>query len=171
MVSRAPTSALILGRAAAITILGLVCGVLAVVVVVLFTGRLPPGDDLPLVLLSLAVGGVTVLCISVLMSPLNLIADAKAGFFNGIIPLLFFFSGLIFPASRLPGALEWVPKLLPTSWAMEAVVGAGQGAPRGDVLQDLGVAIALTAIFFLFAKVGFDIVERRVRVSGILGRS
>jgi ABC-type multidrug transport system permease subunit len=171
LVSRAPTSALILGRAAAITLLGLLCGVLAIVVVVLFTGRMPPGQDLPLLLVSLAVGGLAVLAISVMMSPLNLIVDARAGFFNGIIPLLFFFSGLIFPASRLPAALEWVPKVMPTSWAMEAIVGAGQGSPRADILMDLGAALALTALFFLLAKAGIDVVEHRVRVSGTLGRS
>jgi ABC-2 type transport system permease protein len=171
MVSRAPTSALILGRASAIALLGLVAGVLGTGVVALFNGALPPAEHLGLLLLGLGLGALALLALSMLMAPINLIVDARAGFFNGIIPALFFFSGFIFPPSRLPDGLEYVTKLLPSSWAMRAVVGASQGASTSDVLQDSAIALGITAVIFVLAKVLIDVVEHRIRVTGELGRS
>ncbi|MPZ50495.1 MAG: hypothetical protein GEU75_14555 [Dehalococcoidia bacterium] len=171
IVSRAPTFAIVFGRAAAIAILGVAAGVLGIAVVVLFTGRMPPADSVPLLAVSLALGIVALLAMSVVMSPVALLVDARAGFFNGLIPLLFFFSAFIFPASRLPDAIEFIPKLLPTSWAMEAVVGSAQGASTSSVIEDWAGAIGLSVLLFVIAKLGIDVIERRIRVNGTLGRS
>jgi ABC-type multidrug transport system permease subunit len=171
MVSRAPTSALVLGRASAIAVLGLAAGAIGVGVVALFNGEPPPAEHAGLLLLGLGLGALALLSLSMLMAPINLIVDARAGFFNGIIPALFFFSGYIFPPARLPDSLEVFARILPSSWAMEAVVGASQGASTSAILEDCAIAVALTAVVFVAAKALIDVVEHRIRVTGELGRS
>jgi ABC-type multidrug transport system permease subunit len=170
LVARAPTSALILGRAAAFTMLGLAVGLFGVVVVAVFTGEAPPASDLPLLIASLAICGFALFALGVLMSPITALLGGRSGFFAGIMPALFFVSGIAFPVARLPDALEAVAHALPTVWAMEAVVAAAQGDTSSAVVVDLGASLLLSCLTLLIAVAGVMFVEKRVRVTGELGR-
>jgi ABC-type polysaccharide/polyol phosphate export permease len=171
LISRAPTSAVILGRALALTCLGLGAGLLGLITVAVFMNDLPPADDGALLAFSLIVGAASLLSLSFLLSPITLLGDFEGGFYAGLLPLLFLFSGVIFPASRLPGALEFIPRLFPTSWAMEAIAGSAQGSSQTEIMQDWLGAMAICTVFFAGALLGISHVEHRIRVTGDLGRS
>ena len=70
----------------------------------------------------------------------------------------------------LPSSLEAVARLLPTAWAMEAVVDSiDGGGSDATILLHLGIALALSAALIAVACWLFVEAERRVRLSGNLG--
>lgn len=73
-----------------------------------------------------------------------------------------FLAGLLVPVERLPVALEVVARLLPLTYAFEAldrIMHGGQGLSDGRVLLDLAVVFSMATLFLLLGAVTLRRVE------------
>jgi len=95
---------------------------------------------------------------------------ARGGFFNALMPFGSVVSGFLYPIDVLPGSLEAVARLMPTAWAMQAVVDSiNSSASELNIVLHLLASLGLSALLFLVAWLLFVKAEQRVRVSGSLG--
>lgn len=91
----------------------------------------------------------------------------RPGSFAAITPFGAVLSGFVYPIDVLPGALEFVARLMPTSWAMETVRWAISGGhPASDFAGHWGIAAALTALYLVISVWLFRVAENRIRRSG-----
>jgi ABC-type multidrug transport system permease subunit len=102
-------------------------------------------------------------------APFSFIAGVRGGFFNALMPFGSVVSGFLYPIDVLPASLEAVARLLPTAWAMQAVIESIDGGSDATILLHLGIALALSAALIAAACLLFVEAERRVRLSGNLG--
>jgi ABC-type multidrug transport system permease subunit len=170
MTTRTPVAVIMLGKALAIIAFASLAGLVTFFVVLAISGRVPPVDDAALFLVSGIVALLAVIVSSFFFAPFSFLAGVRGGFFNAIMPFGAVVSGFLYPINVLPASLEAVARLMPTAWAMQAVVHSLDGAAsRGTVLLDLAVALALCVALLSLTFALFLKVERRVRLSGSLG--
>ena len=115
----------------------------------------------------LAVFGL--LCAGFVFSPLIVLLGGRPGLLLGVLPFGLVLSGFLYPVATLPRGAEAIARLLPMSWAMDAVVGsAAAGTPLRSIAEDWGMTILVSLIYFGLTYAMFVLVERRVRVTAIL---
>jgi ABC-2 type transport system permease protein len=71
-------------------------------------------------------------------------------FLPAVVAPQFFLAGLLVPVERLPRALELIARVLPLTYAFEAlrkIMQQGQGLGDGRVLLDLAVVLGAAALF------------------------
>ena len=111
----------------------------------------------------------SVVVVQFLFSPLTLLVGGSAGFFNAIMPAGVVLSGYLYPVTTLPFGLEVVARMLPTSWAMEALVWSLAGDHgTGAILLRLLVAVGLSLAFILLERYLFRFAEARAQLQGSL---
>ncbi len=167
--TRTPLVAILFGKALAIMASQALTAGVTLAILLAFAGHFVSIDNVPLLFGSclLAIGGVV--ATSFIFTPFTFLVGGRGGFFNAIMPLGTVLSGFLYPTGLLPAVLEVPARLLPTAWAMEAVLHSTQGT--GSQLQVFGewlAAAVLIAGFFGAAALLFQKAEARVRVTGNL---
>jgi len=170
MTSRTPVLVVLFGDALAQILFGIPAAAISFGTMLLVTRTLPGVDNVGLLIPSLffVILGITVN--SLLFAPLMVLVGGRAGFFNPIIPFGTILSGFVFPVDRLPVALEVIARLLPTSWAMNGIRLSVQG-PKSFwlVASSWLMCILMSVVVFGITYLLFKVVEKRIRVTGVLG--
>jgi len=168
LLSRAPLSVFLFGKALAHAAAALRPALVALVVAFAIT-RQPPVVAEPLALvMSVCVAAIGVVATAFAFTPLSVLAARQLDPIVALRPFVIVFSGFLYPVSSLPASLETFARVFPTAWAMDAVLLALEGGPAEAIAARLGAALGLTAVYFALIYVLFQVVERRVRVSGAL---
>lgn len=115
---------------------------------------------------SMLVAGLSVIALAYVFAPFTFLLGGQAGFFNAIFPIGILLSGFVQPIALLPPALEVPARLLPTSWATEALMMGLRGEPVAAVAIGWGVSLALTLATFLASAWMFVRCEAIVRERG-----
>jgi ABC-type multidrug transport system permease subunit len=168
--TRTPLFLVMLGKAMAIMAVLAVTGITVFFVILAFSGGFPPVEHVELLVVSAAIAVVTLIATAFVFAPFSFIAGARGGFFNAFMPMGGVLTGFLYPIGLLPRALEIIAHGLPSAWAMQAVIGSIEGGQTSMVLRDWGLALVLSAVFIAAAWALFRVAERRVRVTGNLGR-
>jgi len=169
LISRTPMILALFGKALAHIAYGLPVGVVALITMFIVTRQLPQVASFPLLIVSLFLVIVGLAIISLLLAPSVVLAGGRGGFFNVIMALGVLVSGFMFPIDQLPTWLEVIARLLPTSWAMygvwQSIIGPESLWP---VLGAWGACLLTSAALLAVTYWTFKVVERRIRVTGIL---
>lgn len=170
MISRTPMILVMLGKTLAQLIYGIPTGIIAFLTMILITREFPAVDNLAFLVFSLlfVILGITI--VSLLFSPLMVIVGGRAGFFNSIMPLGVLVSGFMFPIDQLPLGLEIMARLLPTSWAMYGVWHSITGIESTwSIIGAWAACVLSSAVWLSITYLMFKAVEKRIRITGILG--
>lgn len=165
--ARTPLALVVFTRALAISVLGILSGLLPILVMVWISGRFIRISDPLLMSFGIGVGAFSVLSVSIIFAPLFLLVRGREGFFNVIRPVGVVLGGFFYPVAFLTPGIELVARILPAAWAMDAVIIALE--PEGNSLQgarDLAVALAISLAYLSLAYLLLVKVEYRVRVEG-----
>jgi len=170
MTTRTPLALIMLGKALAIIAFASISGVVAFIMVLAMSNQTPDLDNVVLFLISGCTAMVAVIVTCFVFAPFSFVAGVRGGFFNALMPFGSVVSGFLYPIHVLPGSLEAVARLMPTAWAMQAVVDSINGsASELNIVLHLLASLGLSALLFLVAWLLFVKAEQRVRVSGSLG--
>lgn len=165
--TRTPLALVVFARALGISVLGILSGLLPVVVIVWISGQFIQVSEPLLLVFSVGVGALSVLSVSIIFAPLFLLVRGREGFFNVIRPLGVVLGGFFYPVAFLGPGIEFLARLLPAAWAMDAVILALES--EGNTLRgfrDLGVALIISLAYLALAYLLLVKVEHRVRVEG-----
>ena len=172
LTSRTPLMAIMLGKTLAMLMPGLLSGLGALAAAFVIAGDLIRVDDPVIFTVSVAVGFVSLLAITFVFVPLFVVVGGRAGFFGVVTAFGMVFSGFVHPVSALPGVLQPFTYPLPTSWSMEAIGMSLRGdEDTASIVVRLALSLVISAAFLVFTFWLFRIVEKRVRITGILGTS
>jgi len=170
MTTRTPLAVIMLGKTLAFIALAAVAGFVTFFIVLAISRQAPPIENAALFLVSGIAALVAVIVSSFFFAPFSFLAGVRGGFFNAIMPFGVVVSGFLYPIDLLPGSLEAVARLLPTAWAMQAVVDSLDGGVSSTtVALDLTAALTLSALLMALSYRLFLKVEERARISGSLG--
>jgi len=165
--ARTPLAVVVLARAMALTVLGTLSALLPLLTILWISGKFIRVSDPLLLAFGVAIGAFSVLSVAIVFAPLFLLVRGREGFFNVIRPLGVVLGGFFYPVAFLAPGIEFIARLLPAAWAMDAVVQALES--QGSVSQgflDLAVALAISIVYLTLAYLLLVRVERRVRVDG-----
>ncbi len=165
--ARTPLALVVLARALAISVLGVLSGFIPILVIMWITGQVIQVSEPLLLAFSMGVGVVSVLSVSIIFAPLFLLVRGREGFFNVIRPMGVVLGGFFYPVAFLAPGIELLARILPAAWAMDAVILALES--EGSVLRgylNLAIALATSFAYLSFAYFLLIKVERRVRVDG-----
>jgi ABC-type multidrug transport system permease subunit len=167
-ISRTPLILVSLGKAAAQIIWGLPTGLVSLVVVYFMTKMVPQVADVGSLLISLILVIIGIVVASLFFSPLMVLVGGPTGFFGVIILLGSLLGGFVFPVDRLPLALAVLARLVPTSWAMDAVSLSIRGTDNSSAIPGLwGMSILAAVVLFGITYLMFKAIEKKLRVEGI----
>ena len=165
--ARTPLALVVFARALAISVLGILSGLVPVLMILWISGRFIQVSEPLLLTFGIGVGAFSVLSVSIIFAPLFLLVRGREGFFNVIRPVGVVLGGFFYPVAFLAPGIEFLARILPAAWAMDAVIIAL--APGGDVWEgarDLAIALAVSLAYLLLAYFLLIKVEHRVRVEG-----
>ena len=169
MVTRTPLMLIMVGQALAIAAVNSMGGVMAFALAHTVSQRLVTIANVPLFIVSLLFALIALLTAGFILTPFAVLMKGRSGVFSGLVWFGAVFGGLVFPVSAFPYGLEIIARLLPTSWAMEAVARSMTG--DGSTLEVAGnwaVALGLMALYLVVTYLMFRKVEERVRMTGTL---
>jgi ABC-type polysaccharide/polyol phosphate export permease len=171
LVSRTPLMLAMWGKSLAQLVYGIPTWITSLVTMLLFIRQMPSVADYPSLVVSVILIMVGLSVFSLFMSPLMVLVGGRAGFFNIFMGLGVMISGFMFPIDRLPYGLMVIARLLPTSWAMSGVWQSITGYDSyWSVLFAWGACLLTSVLILFFTYLMFRAVEKRIRVTGILGR-
>lgn len=165
--TRTPLALVVFARALGISVLGILSGLFPILAILWISGKFIQVSDPLLLVFGIAVGAFSVLSVSIIFAPLFLLVRGREGFFNVIRPVGVVLGGFFYPVAFLAPGIEFLARILPAAWAMDAVILALEpdgNVPRG--LQDLAIALVISIGYMLLAYLLLIKVERRVRVDG-----
>lgn len=170
LTSRTPLMVIMAGKGLAVVIPALLSGLTAFIVAQ-FIGQRIVDVGAPLLFApSMVMAFLGVMVTSFLFTPLLVMIEGRAGFFGTVAAFGLVLNAFVYPAAALPTALEIPVRLLPTPWAMEAVVASATASESTEyilarwlIVAGLSFAYALAAYWLL------GVVERQVRITGTLG--
>jgi ABC-type transport system involved in multi-copper enzyme maturation permease subunit len=169
MTTRTPVVLVVFGKALAILAWQMPASVISFLVVLAFSGGAEVSEP-ALLFASGVLATVAVVAFSFIFAPIGYLTGMRNGWFAALMPLGAAVSGFLYPIGLLPTGLEAVAKLIPSSWAMEAVVRSVNGAPMAEVFTDWAVTLLLV-FCYLAATVGlFRLAENSARRTGYLAR-
>ncbi len=172
LTSRTPLMAIMLGKTLALLMPGLLSGLGALASAFLIAGHLIRVNDPAVFFGSLVVALISLVAITFIFVPLFVVVGGRAGFFGAVTAFGMVFSGFVHPVSALPDALRVFAYPLPTSWAMEGIGMALRGDESIMVIAGRwGLSLALSAVYSVVTFWLFRIVDKRVRITGVLGTS
>ena len=167
LLSRSPLTLVMLGKSLAFVVFFALVGLLSFAAALLVAREIASIEHATAFALSLTLVVLAVVALQFLFAPLSFLVGAQGGFFNAIMPLGVVLSGFFYPISLLPNWFEWLARLLPTAWAMEALVWSINGKEGlGRVALNWAPAVALLVAFALLEFGLFVRAERRARLSG-----
>jgi ABC-type multidrug transport system permease subunit len=126
--------------------------------------------DIGLLVVSLIFVFIGLIATSIFFAPLMVLVGARGGFTHAILPFGSVLSGFILPIVKLPQALEVLARWVPSSWAMESVWRSVQGPGSwSQIMTGWGVCILVSIVWFAVTYFMYNIVEKRIRITGTLG--
>ena len=169
LASRTSLATVMLGKILALMAFYLLMAGLGFLVFFAIADHLPQVANPAALTISLMLAVFGLLCAGFVFSPLIVLLGGRPGLLLGVLPFGLVLSGFLYPVATLPRGAEAIARLLPTSWAMDAVVGsAAAGTPLRSIAEDWGMTILVSLIYFGLTYALFVLVERRVRVTAIL---
>ena len=180
VVSQAPFPAFLIGRSAAQLVIATTGFIVTLAIGVVFLGvRIDlAAVDWSLLGVSMALGLAGVMAIGIAMAGFCLQLRQEAWSYpEALAGALYLVSGTIFPIDVLPGPLQAVALVLPTTWWLEGTRRAILGVPTAGQLAgvtDAGVLAALLATTGVLTLAGwavFRTFERRARERGLLDQT
>lgn len=170
LTSRTPLLVIMAGKGLAVVIPALLSGLTAFLVAQLIGQQVVDIDSPLLFAPSMVIAFLGVMATSSLFTPLLVLIEGRAGFFGTVAAFGLVLNAFVYPAAALPVALELPARLLPTPWAMEAVVAAATGNESVEyILTRWLVVVGLSFAYALLVYWLFGVVERQLRVTGTLG--
>ena len=167
LLSRSPLALVMLGKSLVFVVFFAMVGLLSFAAALLVANEVSSVDQPVAFALSLTLVVLAVVALQFLFAPLSFLVGAQGGFFNAIMPLGVVLSGFFYPISLLPNWFEWLARLLPTSWAMEALVWSINGKEDiGRIALNWVPAVGLLVLFAIAEVALFVRAERRARLSG-----
>lgn len=159
MVAPVPRSAIMLGRTLGGATVAVIQGVLVLVITMLVGLRPENWALVPLALLALVL-------ISIMFTALGTYVATKLqdmqGFqliMNFMIMPLFFLSGALFPLQGLPVVMEWIIRINPLGYGVDAVRGLLIGGNFYSLWLDFAVLVVLSAALVLLGAQSFRKME------------
>ena len=165
--ARTPLALVVFSRALAISVLGILSGLVPILMIGWISGQVIQVYEPWLLAFGIGVGAFSVLSVSIIFAPLFLLVRGREGFFNVIRPLGVVLGGFFYPVAFLAPGIEFLARILPAAWAMDAVILALDS--EGNALQgaqDLAIALAISLAYLSLAYLLLIKVEHRVRVEG-----
>ena len=160
---------MVFGSSLASATLALVFGVLAFITVLLISGQPLDASNVALLAASVAVTVLAILTIGYLLSPLSVLRRGVGGFFDVFVQMGTVFGGILFPVALLPAGLQYISKILPSSWAMKGIAASIRGGEAtGDTVENLLIAVGLAMLCGALSFLMFRRVEEHVRVTGTI---
>ena len=170
LVSRTPLMLVMMGKSLAQLVYGIPTGIVSLVTMLIIVRQVPAVADIPSLLVSLLLILVGVAVFSLFMAPLMVLVGGRAGFFNVFMGLGVMISGFLFPIDRLPNWLTVIARVLPTSWAMDGVWKSIAGYESyWSIISAWGACILDSAVILGITYLMFRAVEKRIRITGVLG--
>lgn len=167
LLSRSSIALVMLGKSLAYVVFFGFIGVIALISALLVADHPLTIEQPGAFVVSLILAFLAVIAVQFVFAPLSFLVGAQGGFFNAIMPLGVVLSGFFYPVSLLPNWFEWLARLLPTSWSMEAMLWSVNGDEEvGRIALNWIAAIALLGAFAVGETLLFRKAERRARVSG-----
>ena len=124
--ARTPLAVVVFARAIALSVLGTLSALLPLLAILCISGKLIRVSDPVLLTFGVGIGAFSVLSVAIVFAPLFLLVRGREGFFNVIRPLGVVLGGFLYPVAFLAPGVEFLARLLPAAWAMDAVVHALQ---------------------------------------------
>lgn len=168
LVSRTPLMVLLLGKALAHLLAGARPALAALVVALVMAPRLPEVADPLGLAVAVSAGFVALVATGFIFTPLSVLAARQLDPIVAVRPFVVVFSGFLYPVSFLPGGLDTAARVLPTAWAMDAVLMALQGDDAERIATNVAMALGISAAYFALTAFMFVKVGERVRVTGAL---
>ena len=169
VVTRTPVMIMVLGKSLATATFGLVYGVLAFITILFIAGQPLDTGSTSLLAPALVVAVLAILTTGFVLSPLFALRRGAGGMLLGLFPIGTVFGGILFPVALLPTSLQYISKVLPSSWAMRSIDAAVRGGEStSSVAADLLVALGLTLLYGSLAFLMFRKVENHLRVKGTI---
>lgn len=166
-ISRTPVIVVSLGKALAQVLWGLPTGLISFLVIFIMTRSLPEVSNPAAFIISLLLVVIGITVASLFFSPMMVLVGGRGGFFNTIIPFGLLLSGFVFPIDRLPTVLKVMGRLMPTSWAMDGVrLSLSGGSMWAEILTVWGLCVITSVFLGVVTYAMFQVVERRIRVTG-----
>jgi ABC-2 type transport system permease protein len=148
MVSPIGRGDLLVGYAVAFTLVALVQAVI-VMVVGIWLLNMPSVGRLELTFLVVAGQALLGIALGLFVSAFARTEFQAVQFMPAIVTPQLFLAGLLVPVERLPGSLEFVARILPLTYAFEAldyIMRRGHGLDHSGVLIDLSVIFGAVAL-------------------------
>ena len=169
VMTRTPVMLMVFGSSLASATLALVFGVLAFITVLLISGQPLDASNVALLAASVAVTVLAILTIGYLLSPLAVLRRGVGGFFDVFVQMGTVFGGILSPVALLPAGLQYISKILPSSWAMKGIAASIRGGEAtGDTVENLLIAVGLAMLCGALSFLMFRRVEEHVRVTGTI---
>jgi ABC-2 type transport system permease protein len=169
IISRTPLMVVLFGKALAHLVSQVPTGLTALITMAIMIHQIPSVADFPSLVLSMLFIVIGMVTFSLLLSPLAVLAGARGGFFNIFMGLGIMISGFMFPISRLPGWLQVIARIMPTSWAMNGVWKSITGYTSfWSVIEVWGWFLVTTGVMLAATWLMFRAVEKRIRITGAL---
>ena len=169
MVTRTPLMLIKVGQALAIAAVNSVGGVMAFALAHAVSQRLVVIANIPLFIVSLVLALAALIAAGFILTPFVVLMKGRTGTFSGFVWFGAVFGGLVFPVSAFPSGLEVIARLLPTSWAMEAVAQSMTGdSTTLEIAGNWAAALGLMGVYLSVTYLMFRKVEERVRITGTL---
>ena len=171
LVSKTPVMVVLVGKIMTFALFGPFLGLSGFLIVVLLSGRTVPIPNPPALAISLISAMVAMVAVGFISAPLSVLTGGRYfSYFEMVRPLVMVFSGLIYPVALMSSALQIIARGLPTSWAMDGLMGSVEvTASTGTLVASWGPAIVGSLIYFGMTYYLFKKAEARVRMSGVFG--
>lgn len=167
--ARSPLMVVMLGKATALAVVAAQGGLAGTLLVLIMARTSLSADQLAVVVPSLLLALIALFASSFVFTPLMVLARGGGGFFEAIRPFGVVFGGFLAPVSKLPVWLQPVAWVLPSSWAMAALVASlEQPGALLTVAPFWSAALGISVLYLLAAAQLFRIIERQVLRDGTL---
>ena len=169
LLSKTRVAVIMLGKSVSYVAYTALTGLGAFLVFLAIAHRLPSVANLPAFIVSVLVAMFAMVCASYIFAPAAVLVDARGGIFGAVMPFGVVFSGFLYRVSVMPVSFKVIARLLPTSYAMDGVIHSIEGnVSVWRIAGDWGMALAVSLVYVIASYFLFQVVEKRVRQTGIL---
>jgi ABC-2 type transport system permease protein len=170
MISHTSMLVVLFGKALAMMVFGIPVGIVSVGTMLAITQQMPQIVSYPYVIISVIVIFIGLAVTGLTMAPIIALTRGRTGgMYTPMIPIIITFSGFLFPVSNLPPWLGIISRIIPSSWGMDSVLQAVKGPDSfWAVASGWLYCLLVSAILFVFTFAMFKLVEKRLRVTGLM---
>lgn len=152
------------------TLLGLIPFVLSFIFVRFFWNEPISIHSLPKFVIGLAATIISFISVSLLMSAIFTLSRSSRILMNCLEYPIYILSGMVFPVEMLPGWLHPVSYILSPTWAVRILRLSIEGNDSNSVYYYyIAVLSAITLMYFIFANVLFNAIDKKTRIDASIG--